>query len=254
MTSSSAAGSHLAGREKWIWRAFLLLMTLAFVAWAQQFRWAPLLANWPFILKGLGTSVWLAAVSLALGFALAVPLAVLRVYGPWGLRHAAGSLIDVVRALPELMVIFWVYFGLPRLLGRPLDGTIAALIGLSVIAAAYLAEVIRAGFASVPRGQWEAGTAAGLHAGHVLGRIILPQALRNMVPAFIGQAVMLFKTSSLVYVVGVVEFFRAAEIVNSRAFSPEATYTMLAVGYFLCCSALSALIRRFDRGYGVVDQ
>src|SRR3546814_7318591 len=89
-----------------------------------------------------------------------------------------------------------------------------------MIAAAYLAEVIRAGFFSVARGQWEAGRATGLRDSEIFLRIILPQALRNMIGALLSQTIMLFKTTSLVYIVGVIEFFRAMQIVNNAVYAP----------------------------------
>lgn len=241
-------------RKQWIWRTGVAAVVAAGVWHAMGFRWGPIIASWPFILKGLWTSIWLAAVSLAIGFVLATVLATLRAYGPRGVRHVTVAFIDVIRALPELMVIFWVFFSIPRLTGQPLGGTSAAILALSAIAAAYLSEVIRAGLNSVPKGQWEAGFSSGLSGFQILTRIVMPQAMRNMIPALIGQSVMLFKTTSLVYIVGVVEFFRAMQIINTSAFSPQATYTLLAVGYYLCCSVLSYLVHRFDRGYSVVDQ
>src|SRR3546814_20516001 len=107
------------------------------------------------------------------------------------------------------MVLLWSYLGSPRLTGDPIDGWVAAIVAMTMIAAAYLAEVIRAGFFSVARGQWEAGRATGLRDSEIFLRIILPQALRNMIGALLSQTIMLFKTPSLVYIVGVIEFFRA---------------------------------------------
>ena len=110
-----------------------------------QYRWSPVLASWPFILKGLGVSIALSVISIMLGAIIAVPLAVLRVYGPRGPRHLAVAVIEVVRAVPELMIIFWVFFSIPRLTGFVVDGWTAAIIAMTTIAAAYLAEVVRPG-------------------------------------------------------------------------------------------------------------
>ena len=206
-----------------------------------------------FILKGLGVSILLSILSISIGFLFAVPLAAARVYGPRGVRHVAVALIETVRSIPELMVIFWAFFLLPRLTGGPVEGWTSALIAMSVIAAAYLAEVIRGGLYSVPLGQWEAGLSTGLGRASIFFRIVLPQALRSMLPAMIGQFIMLFKTTSLVYIVGIVEFFKAVQIVNSNIYAPYESYTILAIGYFICCSILSWIVYKFDPDYTVTE-
>src|SRR3546814_11176933 len=109
-------------------------------------------------------------------------------------------LIELVRATPELLVVFWLFFGLPAVTGKAVSGWTAAVAALSVIAAAHLAEVVRGGLVSVPQGQWDAALAIGLSPGQALLRVVLPQALRNMLPALVAQLVSLFKTTSLAYV------------------------------------------------------
>ncbi len=240
-------------RKNQIWSALVAAMLLYGIWHVSQYRWAPVISSWSFILKGLGVSIGLAMVSITLGAIIAVPLAILRVYGPRGASHLAVGLIETVRAIPELMVVFWVFFSIPRLTGFVVGGWTAAAIAMTTIAAAYLAEVMRAGLFSVGQGQWEAGRSTGISDTRILFHIILPQALRNMLPALLGQLIMLFKTTSLVYIVGVVEFFKATQIVNNNTFTPHATYTVLAVGYFICCSAISYCIYRLDPNYTVTE-
>jgi ABC-type amino acid transport system permease subunit len=151
--------------------------------------------------------------------------------------------------MPQLMVIFWVYFTYPALAGRTPDSSLSAIVSLSMIASAYLAEVVRAGLGSVPRSQVETAYSTGLSAGQTFAHVVLPQALRNMLPAFIAQLVMLFKTTSVVYVIGLVDFFRAIILVNNRDFAPYALYLTMAVGYFVCSFALSTVVRRLDPKY-----
>src|SRR3546814_2038607 len=114
---------------------------------------------------------------------------------------------------------------------------------------AHLAEVVRGGLVSVPQGQWDAALAIGLSPGQALLRVVLPQALRNMLPALVAQLVSLFKTTSLAYVVGVVEFFRAVSIVNNAVFAPYALSLTLAAGYLLCCGLPTWCVRRLDPDY-----
>lgn len=239
---------HAAAKERW-WRLFLLALIL-WAAWAaRDLRWAVVWESAPFILKGLATSWALALVSIGLGALAAVPLAAARVYGPPGLRHLAIALVEVVRATPELMVVFWVFFSFPALTGHAISSWTAAVAALSVMAAAYLAEVIRGGLYTVPREQWDCALSSGLSPLQAYAYVVLPQALRNMLPALVAQLVMLFKTTSLVYVIGVIEFFRAVTIVNNVSFAPYALYLTMAVGYFTCCWLLTWLVRRFDPKY-----
>jgi ABC-type amino acid transport system permease subunit len=137
----------------------------------------------------------------------------------------------------------------PAFTGHKVPAWTAAIASLSLIAASYLAEVVRAGLASVPRIQIESGLATGLSRAQILLEIVLPQALRNMLPALIATIVMMFKITSLIYVVGITDFFRAVILINNREFEPVALYTTLAAGYFVCCSSLSWIIRRLDPKY-----
>ncbi|ADV14800.1 amine acid ABC transporter, permease protein, 3-TM region, His/Glu/Gln/Arg/opine family [Mesorhizobium australicum WSM2073] len=232
-------------RKAVIWYGCLAF--LCFVgAWkAAGFRWAPIWPSAGLIAQGLWLSIQLSILSTAIGLAAAIPLAVARVHGSSFARIPAVFLIEIVRATPELMVIFWVYFGAPAITGQPIDGWTAALVAMSIIAASYLAEVIRAGLYSVDKGQWEAAASTGLNNWQSFKWIILPQAISNMMPALLSQVIMLFKTTSLVSMVGVIDFFRAAQITNSNTFSPYAIYTLVGIGYFIICGTLSLVVKRW---------
>jgi len=180
-------------------------------------------------------------------------LALARVYGPPGIRHGALVLIEAVRATPELMIIFWVYFTLPIVTGSLVSSWEAAIGSLSVIAAAYLAEVIRAGLYSVAKGQSEASMSTGMTTFQTFRYIVLPQAIRNMVPALMAQLVGLFKATSLVYAIGVMEFFRAVTVTNNAVFAPYALYLTLAVGYFVSCFAITRILRWLDPKYQLLE-
>lgn len=240
------------GKER-LWRLGVLLVVIAGAYAARDLEWGKVAASWQFLLKGLGRSWLLALASIFVGAVAAFPLALARVYGPTGVRHAATALIETVRSIPELMIIFWVYFTLPLVIGAQVDSWEAALGSLSVIAAAYLAEVIRAGLYSVPRGQIEAAETTGMSRLHIFLHVVLPQALRNMVPALIAQLVALFKTTSLVYAIGVMEFLRSVTVINNTLFAPYPLYLILALGYFVSCFAITRLVRWFDPKYQLVD-
>jgi polar amino acid transport system permease protein len=230
------------------------VIVLGLVAWrVAQFDWVRVLPSWRFLLLALGWSWWLAVVSAACGGLAAIPLALLRVYGPPVPRRFVAVLIESVRATPELMIVFWIYFALPVITGGNVTAWNAALLSLSVIAAVYLAEVVRAGLLAIPVGQREAGAALGLRPLAVFRLIVLPQALRVMLPAFVAQFVALFKTTSLVYAIGVMEFFRAVTVTNNAVYAPYALYFVLGAGYFVSCWAIGRVVQQLGGSSAALD-
>jgi His/Glu/Gln/Arg/opine family amino acid ABC transporter permease subunit len=239
--------------QVWIWRALVAVTCAAGVWLVGSLDWAHVIPSWQFLLLALGRSWWLAIVAMAIGLVAAVPLALLRVYGPPWPRRITALVIEAVRATPELMIIFWVYFTLPVLTGSRVSAWDAALGSLSVIAAVYLAEVVRAGLYSVPGSQREAAYALGLTRFAAFRLVVLPQALRNMLPALVAQLVSLFKTTSLVYAIGVMDFFRAVSVTNNAVFAPYPLYLVLGAGYFVSCWVITRAVRWFDPGYQLAE-
>jgi His/Glu/Gln/Arg/opine family amino acid ABC transporter permease subunit len=236
-----------------IWRIGVAVALVLALRLVLTLDWAAVAPSWLFLLTGLGRSWLLAIVSIVAGGLAAAPLALARVYGPPGVRQGATALIECVRATPELMIVFWVYFTLPLVTGNQVSSWNAALGSLSVIAAVYLAEVFRAGLYSVPRGQSEASAATGMSGFATFLYVVLPQAVRNMVPALIAQLVGLFKTTSLVYAIGVMEFFRSITVTNNAVFAPYELYLVLALGYFVSCFAITRVVRWFDPKYQLLE-
>jgi His/Glu/Gln/Arg/opine family amino acid ABC transporter permease subunit len=235
------------------WRIAMGIVLLTAVYAVRNLDWDKVYPSWLFLLKGLGRSWLLAVIAIAIGALGAIPLALARVYGTRILRYPAIGIIEVIRSTPELMVIFWIYFTLPIVTGHAITSWEAAILSLSVIAAAYLAEVIRAGLYSVGSGQREASISTGMGSYQTFRYVILPQALRNMVPALIAQLIALFKTTSLVYAIGVMEFFRSVMVTNNAVFAPYPLYIVLALGYFLSCFIITRLVRYFDPKYQLVE-
>jgi len=229
--------------------AFGLAVLLAGGWLVRNFRWKVVWLAAPFLLRGLVVSWELAIISVIIGLVVGALLAAGRLYGKVGVRHVAVAYIESVRSIPQIMIIFWIYFSVPGLTGVVLSTWPAALIALSMIASAYLAEVVRAGLMSVPRVHRDSAYASGLGAADTFLRIVLPQALRNMLPALIAHIVMIFKVTSLVYLIGLVDFFRATILVNNRDYAPNALYLTMAIVYFSCNFLLSALIKRLDPKY-----
>lgn len=199
-------------------------------------------------LGGLAITFALAAFGIALAFPLSVLLALARISPYAVLRWPATALVYLVRGVPLLMFIFWMYFFVPVLIGRPVGGFTTMLVTLVVYEAAYLAEVVRAGIQGLPKGQMEAARASGLSYLQAMRLVVLPQALYNMVPAMLGQFVSTIKETSLGYVITVNELTFAASQVNSALMTkPFEVFLLLALIYFVLCFSLTQLSRQLER-------
>jgi polar amino acid transport system permease protein len=206
-----------------------------------------LASNMRYLLEGLSVTLVLATLSFVGCLAVGTFLALLRL-SPWRcLRWPTGLYIDIMRMVPLIMVIFWFFFFLPILTGRPINAFIAGLAGLVAFHSTYIAEVIRAGIQSVPRGLVEAARSSGMSYRHCMWHVVLPIATRNMLPALVNRFVALFMGTSLVYVIGVTEFFRAATNLNMRAFRPYETYIFVALVYFAFCYSISRVGALLER-------
>lgn len=199
-----------------------------------------MLGAWPDgPLGGAGLTVVLSVISAVaaaiIGFVLGIGLAMSR--GTW---HTGLLLfLGFFRAIPVIMLIFWMYFLLPILLDINVPGTGTVVVALSLIGGSYLAHSVHAGIRSLSVGQWQAGAALGLTRRQVLWSIILPQALPIMVPSFINQWVSLIKDTSLGYVIGVGELsFVATQVSNREMVFPTEIFLFVALLYFTFCSLL----------------
>ena len=163
----------------------------------------------PLLLSGLTTTIGLGLASIAVGMTLGLFVCILRLYAPLPVRLAATAFIDAFRALPVLVVLILIYYALP-FLGVRLSSFASATIGLSLVFAAFTAEVIRAGIESVPKGQFEAAQALGLPFRLTLFKVILPQALRVAIPPQTCNCVSLFKETSLASVVAMPDLLKQA--------------------------------------------
>ena len=199
-------------------------------------------------LGGLALTFILAVLGLGLAFPLSVVLALARVSRYRLLYWPATAVVYVMRGLPLIMLIFWVYFFLPVIVGTPVSGFSTLLATLVIYEAAYLAEIVRAGIESLPRGQMEAARSVGLSYMQAMRKVILPQAIYNMVPAMLSQFVSTIKETSLGYVISVHELTFAANQVNSTLLTkPFPVFVVLASIYFVLCFALTQVARHLER-------
>ena len=200
-----------------------------------------------FLLGGLVVTIELAAISIAISFAIGMLLALGRLSRNPFLRWPATVYIEGMRALPLLLVILFCYFALPRALDIRIPPFVAGVIAMSTFTAALLAEIIRAGILAVPRGIVEAAQSQGLGGTQVMQMIVLPIALRNMMPALISQFVTLLKDTSLTAVITILELLRRAQIVYAAPpFQPLPVFAVIAIMYFVVNYSISQAGRRLE--------
>lgn len=147
------------------------------------------------------------------------------------LRGSARVFQELFRCTPLLVQLLWVYYALPLLLGTTIDNRAAALLTLSCYVGAFYAEIFRAGIVSIDKGQREAALALGMNRAQSMRRIVLPQAVKRMLPSFINQSVIQFKNTSLVSVISVADLAYMASVVNGQTYRPLESYTVMALFY-----------------------
>lgn len=214
-----------------------------------NFDYQVVVENIPFLWQGMQTTFLLTIVAICGGIILGTLLALSRLSGFGVLSFAAASYVNFFRSMPLILVIFWFYFLVPIIVGRPVGGFYSVLIAFVLFEAAYYCEIIRAGIQSVRTGQIYAGQAIGLTYWQNMRYVVLPQAFRNMVPILLTQAIILFQDTSLVYVVGVKDFLVSADLVANRENRIIEMFATVAIVYFALCLTGSLLIRRLQRAY-----
>ena len=208
--------------------------------------------NLPYLAEGFALTLEMAALSILGGTVVGVAIGLARAGRVPVLRQAATFYIEVIRGTPLLIVLLVVYLAVPSLTGVRLGPVPSAVIGFIAFVAAYIAEDLRSGIASVPVGQIEAGLASGLSAARVMRLIVLPQAIRRMIPALFNQFVRLLKFTSVASVIGATDLTGAALAVNAREVRPLELLAFLALAYFVACYSLSLLGRWLNRRFAVV--
>lgn len=212
--------------------------------------------NWDlisnFVLKGLYFSLMLTVVATIGGVLLGTVLALMRLSGkPW-LVVPATIYVNGMRSIPLVMVILWFFLLMPAIIGRPIGAELSAIITFIAFEAAYFSEIMRAGIQSVSRGQVFAGEAMGMTYGQNLRFVILPQALRNMLPVLLTQTIILFQDTSLVYAIGAYDMLKGFEVAGKNFGRPIEAYLAAAVVYFVMCFALSWSVKRLHQKIAII--
>ena len=194
-----------------------------------EYEWdfAIVLRDYDLLLLGLLNTLKVTGLALLFGVPLGLVLALLRLYGNLPIRIPIGILIEFLRATPPIAQLFWFFFALPILIGIEMDPFKASVLTFSLQSSAFFAEVFRGGIVSIDKGQWEAAKAIGMNRNQTLNRIILPQAIKRMIPAFLERAIELMKTTTLVSTISYADLlyqanniaqstYRALEVFNHR--------------------------------------
>jgi ectoine/hydroxyectoine ABC transporter permease protein EhuD len=200
----------------------------------------------PAILRGAATSLALTACIIVISLPLGLVIALAKLSRVGIVRVCASAYIEVIRGTPALLQLFYIYFVLPSF-GIRFDPFMAGVIGLSINYSAYLAEVYRAGIAAVPQGQIEAAKALGMSRRKMMRLIVLPQALRVVIPPLGNYGISLFKDTSLVSIVTVKELIFTGQIVSSTNFQYATVFTIIGVIYFAFSYPSALLVRWLER-------
>ncbi len=186
---------------------------------------------WPDIVAGLGTTIELAALIVLSGLAAGLALAVLRSFGVRVVNWAIVFVVDLFRALPPLVIIVLIYFGLPSIDVVP-SGFVSTWLSLALVLMAFSEEIFWAGITAIPRGQWEAARSTGLGFGETLAHVILPQALRITIPPLTNRTIAITKGTALGSVVAVTEILGQASSAVSNSYNPS-PLTLGAAAYLV---------------------
>ncbi len=200
----------------------------------------------PEFLKGTAVTLELTAVGLGLGFALGLILALMRAYGPKGLRAIAIGYIELFRGTPLLVQLFLVYYGLPSL-GVTLTQSMSAYLALGLNSAAYQAEYLRGAIQSIGESQMTAGRAIGLSRWQTIRFVILPQALRLVIPAWSNEPISLLKTSAVVFLIAVQDLMARGKRAATITYDPIGSYIAVAVVYLVIVFVMNAVLKWVER-------
>lgn len=199
-----------------------------------------------YVLGGFAFSLQLTVFATLGGLLFGGALALMRLSGRPLLALPAAAYVNTMRSVPLVMVILWFFLLMPFLLGRPIGAELSATVTFIAFEAAFFCEILRSGIQAIPRGQRQAGMALGLTSAQNLRLVVLPQALRNMLPVLLTQVIVLFQDTSLVYAIGAYDLLKGFDVAGKILGRPIEAYLGAAVIYFLICFTLSRLAARLQ--------
>ena len=208
---------------------------------------------YPVYLSGLWGTLWISAVTVFFGALLGMLVALMRMSRSRILNAVSGIYVEILRGTPILLQLYFFWIGLPKLVPFELSDTQCIVVALAVNASAFISEIIRAGIGAVDKGQWEAARSIGLSEPHVMTRVILPQAVKNILPALCNEFISTVKGTSLASVFFVGELMTSYKTVQSATFLALQSLTIVGVIYFTLNFVLSRLLGILERRLTVSD-
>ena len=212
-----------------------------------EFRFDMVVGYWPDLVTGAWLTLGMSAASIGLGLALGLVLALMRYSRKPLLDWPAYAYIEFFRTTPPLVQIVWLYYGLPMMTGRDLDAFTSAAVALGLNIAAFFAEIFRAGIAGIDRTQWQAARVLGLGLGDTLRFVILPQALRNVLPPTGTTVIYLIKGTALASAIGVPDLLRVGQLISLETFRPVESLTIVAIAYFVLTYPIALAFHALER-------
>jgi polar amino acid transport system permease protein len=214
-----------------------------------DFQFAKILGYLPDLIRGVGVTLELGVISASLGLVLGLVLALMKYSRVPVLYWPAAVYIEFFRTTPPLVQIVWLYYGLPMMTGYDLGALGAAAVALGLNIAAFYAEILRAGIVGVHRTQWQAARVLGLSLPDTLRYVVLPQALRNVLPPMGTTTIYLIKDTALASAIGTPELLRIGQLIAVETFRPVETLTVVAVLYFAVTYPIALLMGRMERRF-----
>ncbi|WP_046866670.1 amino acid ABC transporter permease [Microvirga massiliensis] len=214
------------------------------------FDWTVLSRYWPDLLLGLLNTFWIVLIVLGLGAVIGLLIASLNLSEKRWAAIVGRAYVNCFRNIPEMVLIFWVYFCLPQLINVNLSALLTGVLALALAAGANLGEIFRAGIQAVPKGQREGAMALGLSAIPLWGCVVLPQALRQMLAPIVNYTTELLKQSTLLSVIGVMEVAHSAFTLGGQTFRYLEFFTAIGVFFFLIIFPFSVFARHLMHSRG----
>jgi polar amino acid transport system permease protein len=205
------------------------------------------LTNLKFLLSGLTTTIYISVVSIIISMFLGLVVAIPSLAKNKFLTYINIGYVEIVRAVPLLVLILWIYYGLPIMTGISFSPFLSGIIALAISESAFQAEIFRAGINSIKKAQWEAGSSLGLNFFKRLRLVILPQAIKNILPAIGNQFVYVLKMSSLVSIIGIGDLTRKANELVVTTYRPLEIYTFLILEYLVLILIVSFFVRKLEK-------
>ncbi len=205
-----------------------------------------------YVLGGLAFSLQLTAIAAIGGLLLGSLLALARLSPRRWLAVPAAAYVNTMRSVPLVMVILWFFLLMPFVVGRPIGAELSATVTFVAFEAAYFCEIVRSGIQAIPRGQLQAGLALGMSDAQNMRLVVMPQALRNMLPVLLTQVIVLFQDTSLVYAIGAYDLLKGFDVAGKILGRPIEAYVGAALTYLLICTALSQLAARLQRRVAIL--